>query len=413
MRAASARHSAGRPRAGSRGWVLLTGVVVLLCMSAATVATAAVPGHGALVGSRHLSVTGHARSSVKFPIVGLVDKGTQAPYTHREPWPTATPDEVAPDAGAFSGFVVNETWAQLEPSQRRFTFAPLQRSLAAVQVYNHAHPRSQLAVKLRLWGGFTAPEWAKTLGDTTPVTFATPTASGTTGRWWAPAYQAAWSTFQHRLATKFDDNPVIRTVSVSSCATLTDEPFVFSPETALHNELFADGWTSAAQQRCLQGAFSDYSGWKHTPIEYTFNPYVSYTPDTTAGTADPTFTDEMMTRCADLRQTAGRSCILSNHALDSTVATSSRSAPVYAEIDNLHAAHPGSTPADFQTFSPDTFGGCEAINVAILHHGQSVELWPPGPIVHGFPIFGGFSTFPESELAPWAHALKRHAPLSC
>ncbi len=400
------------PRRSRLGWLirlLLAGVLV--GVSGTAVASAAARGHGTPNASRHSKATGHARVSVKLPILGLVDKGTQAPYTHREPWPTATPDELAPDADAFSGVVVNETWAQLEPRADRFTFAPLERSLRAVEAYNRAHRRSTLAVKLRLWGGFTAPQWAKTLGGTTPVTFASATASGTTGRWWTSAYRAAWSTFQHRLAGRFDADPLIRTVAVSSCATLTDEPFVFSPDAALHTELFADGWTSAAQQKCLEGAFADYSGWKHTPIEYTFNPYVAYAPGTDA--ADPSFTYRVMARCADLRRTDGRSCILSNHALQSSVATSSRSAPVYAEIDTLHAEHPGSTPVDFQTFSPDTFGGCAAIDVAIAHHAGSVELWPPGPILHGSPIFAGFAGFPESELARWARALTRGSRLRC
>jgi hypothetical protein len=345
--------------------------------------------------------------------VGLVDKGTQAPYTHRVPWPTATPEEVAPDAATFSGFVVNETWAQLEPRRGHFTFAPLERSLAAVRAYNRAHRSHQLAVKLRFWGGFTAPAWAKTLGGKTPVSFAIPKNTGTTGRWWTPPYRAAWSTFQHRLGAQFDRDPLIRTVAVSSCSTLSDEPFVFSPNAALHAELFADGWSSAAQQQCLQGAFSDYSGWKHTPIEYTFNAFVSYTPGKVVGTPDLQFTDQVMTRCADLHTTAGRTCILSNHALQPTAATTSRGAPVYAEIRALYTKHSRQTPVGFQTFSPDTFGGCQAIDVAVAYHGQSVELWPPGPIFHGTPIFKGFSAFPKSELVQWARAVQTHTALSC
>ncbi len=328
----------------------------------------------------------------------------------RQPWPTATPDEVALYAAAFSGFVVNETWAQLEPSQGRFTFAPLERSLAAVAEYNRAHPGHSLAVKLRLWGGFTAPDWAKTLDGTTPVTFSVPKASGTTGRWWTPAYRAAWSTFQHKLAAGFDGDPLIRAVAVSSCSTLSDEPFVFSPNAALHAELFADGWSSAAQQRCLQGAFSDYSGWTRTPIEYTFNTFVSYSPGNNIGVPDQQFTNAVMARCADLRRAAGRSCILSNHALAASGTSPALGAPIYFEIDALYAKHPGQTPVDFQTFSPDNFGGCQAINVAVAYHAQSVELWPPSANPKGFK---GFSAYPESELVSWARALRTRTASSC
>lgn len=347
---------------------------------------------------------------LKPQFAGLIDKSSQIPYLLRQPFSTVNVSEVAPDANAFSGIVVNETWAQLEPARGHFTLAPLRQSLAVIRAYNRAHPGHLLRVKLRFWGGFTAPGWAKTLGGTTPVTFATATASGTTGRWWTAAYRAAWSQFQHRVADSFDSDPLIGSVAVSSCATLTAEPFVQSPQLALHNELFADGWSSSAQQRCLTGVFADYSGWKHTPIDYAFNPFSDYTPGKAAGTADLAFTDEVMTKCASLQPSTGRSCILTNHDLTSIAPTMSRSAPVYAEIQALYAKHPGRTPVDFQTGPPDNFGGCQAINVDIAYHGLSLELWPPSANPKGFK---GFSAYPESELVSWAQALRTQHPLSC
>jgi hypothetical protein len=347
------------------------------------------------------------KPTVKPQIVGLVDKSSQASYVQRQAFPTVNVAEVAPDAAAFAGIVVNESWAQLEPAPGRFTFGPLRTSLAAVRHYNRVHPKHPLAVKLRFWGGFTAPGWAKTLGGLTPVTFMTPKASGTTGRWWTPAYRAAWSKFQHRLAAAFDSDPLIRSVAVSSCATLTAEPFVQSPNLPLHTELFADGWTSTAQQQCLQGAFTDYAGWKHTPIDYTFNSFVFYTPGKQVGTPDLQFSDAVMTRCANLRRSTGRSCILSNHALDQTAASTSRSAPVYDEIAALWAKHPGRTPVDFQTNAPNTFGGCAGINVAVNYHAQSLELWPASA------AFKGFSAYPKSQLVSWARALRTGKALAC
>ncbi len=355
-----------------------------------------------------LGLAGPARAAaVKPQFTGLLDKSSQTPYDLRQPFPTVDVAEVAGDAAAFSGIVVNETWAELEPGQGHYTLAPLLQSLAAVQAYNRAHPGHPLRVKLRLWGGFTAPDWAKTLGATTPVTFDTPTATGTTGRWWTAAYRTAWSAFQHRLAGQFDTDPLIGSVAVSSCATLTAEPFVQSPDLALHDELFADGWSSAAQQACLNGVFSDYSGWNHTPIDFAFNPFVDYSPGKVAGTPDMGFTDAQMTRCAELQRTVGRSCILSNHDLVGGV-SSTRSAPVYTEIDALYT-HPG-IPVDLQTGPPDGFGGCDAIDVAVAYHAQSVELWPHAAAANGFK---GFSAFPKSELSSWAHALRSGRPLAC
>jgi len=213
------------------------------------------------------------------------------------------------------------------------------------------------------------------LGGKAPVTFATATAKGTTGRWWTPAYRTAWSSFLHSLASRYDGNALIRSVAVSSCATLTAEPFVQSPSLALHDTLFAAGWSSAAQQRCLQGAFADYSGWKRTSIDYAFNPFSSYTPGKAAGTQDLAFTYQVMANCANLRRTAGRTCILSNHDFTVTAPTTSRSAPVYAEIKALYDKHP--TPVDLQTGPPDNFGGGQSGNLALSQDAQSRELWPP------------------------------------
>ncbi len=391
----------------------LLALLALVCLglSWGTAADAAA-GHPSTPGGDGATTAAHPRRPpwIKPQILGLVDKSSQTPYLLRQPFGTVNVAEVAPDASAFSGIVVNATWAQLEPGPGHFTFAALRRSLGAVSAYNRVHPGHHLLVKLRFWGGFTAPPWAKALGGAPPVTFATPTATGTTGRWWTRAYRSAWSGFQHRLAASFDADPLIGSVAVSSCATLTAEPFVQSPQLALHTELFAAGWSSPAQQRCLRGAFSDYSGWKHTPIDYAFNPFVAYTPGTNRGTRDLGFTDQVMTQCANLRRAAGRSCILTNHDLTQVAATTSRSAPIYGEIDALYNEQPGRTPVDFQTGPPNNFGDCQAINVAIAHHAQSLELWPPSGNSKGFQ---GFSAYPETELARWARALENRKQLSC
>jgi hypothetical protein len=349
---------------------------------------------------------------VKPQITGLVDKGSSVGYTLRTAFPTADPNEVAPDASAFSAIVVNETWGRLEPTRGQLDFTPLQRSLAAVQSYNRVHPTDPLAVKLRIFGGFTAPGWAKTL-DGPPISL-TPAGQrpGTLGRWWESDYRSAWSFFQHALAARYDSDDLVQSVAVTSCATLTGEPFVISPSPAFISALEADGWSSAAEQRCLAGAFSDYSGWTHTPIEFSFNPFNSVTPGTTRLTHDFSVTEQIMKQCADLSQSTGRSCILANHALDATSASTDRSAPVYAEIDTLFTADHGTrdgsrVPVDFQTNSPDTFGGCEAIALAVRHHAQSLELWPPAK------GFAGFSAFSPGTLRGWDRDLEHGRAPSC
>ena len=397
-------HSPGRSRLPRL--LVLAGVLGLVGLAIAG------PGRASVRATARRDRTSnvHRPSTVKAQIVGLVDKGSQSAYVLREPFATVDLAQLATDGAAFSAIVVNETWAQLEPREGHFTLTPLRQSLAAVAAYDRAHPSHPLTVKLRLWGGFTAPGWAKRLGGLTPVTFQTPKTTGTTGRWWTTAYRAQWSAFQHTLADSFDADPLIASVAVSSCATLTAEPFVQSPSPALHAELFADGWSSAAQEACLRGAFTDYSGWRDTPIDYAFNPFVTYTAGRPAGTPDLPFMDSVMTTCARLRDTTGRSCILSNHAYTATAPTASRSAPTYAEIQTLYARHPGHTPVDLQTGPPDNFGGCEAIDTALRYHAQSLELWPPAASAKSF---RGFSAYPKSELLAWARAFRTRHQLSC
>jgi hypothetical protein len=349
-----------------------------------------------------------SQPQIKTQIVGLIDKGSEGPYHQGVPFPTADPDEIAPDAPAFAGVVVNESWAQLEPARDHYTFGPLTKSLDAVEAYNSAHPRDALRVKLRIWGGFSAPQWAKTMAGPA-VIFDTPTVHGqTTGEWWKQAYEVAWSGFQHALAAKYDPDPLIGSVAVTSCATLTAEPFTFSPSPALASELLEDGWSSAAQEDCLNKAFSDYAGWQRTPIDYAVNAFSALAPGTHFYHPDPAFSDMILTRCASLRDRDDRSCILSNHALTAGSGNpTSRQASIYETIETLYQREHGKIAVDFQTNSPDNFGGCQAIDIAVAHHAESVELWPASP------IFKGFSAYTPSTLYGWARALRIRQQIDC
>jgi hypothetical protein len=381
-------------------------VMLIVCLAVTAVATAA--GTSRSVRSRPSRDQAGARPQIKSQIVGLVDKGSAGAYQRGVPFATADPDEIAPDASAFSGVVVNESWAQLEPLRDHYTFGPLTKSVDAVEAYNRAHPHHALRVKLRIWGGFSAPRWAKTIAGPA-VEFDTPTVHGQTiGEWWKRAYAVAWSAFQHALATKYDPDPLIGSVAVTSCATLTAEPFTFSPSPALTTELLDDGWSTAAQEDCLSRAFSDYAAWQRTPIDYAVNAFSALAPGAQFYHPDPAFSDEILTRCATLRSQDHRSCILSNHALTAASGSpTSRQASVYETIQTLYERERGKIAVDFQTYSPDTFGGCQAIDVAVAHHAESVELWPASPFSKGF------SAYTPSSLYGWARALRNRQQIGC
>ena len=161
-------------------------------------------------------------------IAGLVDKGSEAPYHRSAPFAVTSTTELDGDTGAFAGIVVNVTWAQVEPTEGAFDFAPLQASLAAVSRYNATHPKDRLAVKLRVWAGFTAPGWAKAIGGAPIAVPGTSAAEpgGSLGRYWTAPYGAQWTRLQGALAHRYDDDPLVDEVAVTSCATASAEPFV-------------------------------------------------------------------------------------------------------------------------------------------------------------------------------------------
>ena len=336
-------------------------------------------------------------AKVKPLIIGLIDKGSQQPYETAQPFPVTDTAEVASDPDTFAGIVVNVSWAQLEPSMDQWDFAPLDASLAAVSAYNAANASEPLTVKLRVWGGYTAPEWAKAL-DGAPITVPGDSerpAGGTLGRYWSADYVAQWTNLQMALAKRYDPDPLVREVAVTSCNTASAEPFVMDAATGV--ALTAAGWTSADQQQCLDGALGNYSAWHKTAVDFTFNTFSTVSP-TGSRSPDFTVTAGIMSACAVSELTGALPvCILDNHGLTDTV--TAQQSPVYDEIDSLWQQFGHDVPVDFQTISPNGFDLCQAVGVAIAHHAQSVEIWPPGT------GYAGFDQYAPAQLAAWDASL--------
>ena len=388
---------------GRRRAVTLLGVVALLAA-----------GCGAS-GSRGLSrspttsappATPSERGSfVKPLLLGLIDKGSELAYHLSQSFPLPDLGEVSVDSAAFGGIVVNETWAQLEPRPGVIAPGDLESALASVETYDSAHPSHQLGVKIRLWAGYTAPSWAKDLGGPPIVVPGAELGGGqgTLGHWWQPSYRDAWSHFLTLLANHFDTDPLVQEIAVSSCNTTTDEPFIMNASVA--RAALAAGWTSTDQKQCLDGALGDYASWKHTALDFTFNPLAVFS-SSKARSVDFTFTESLMSRCAAMTEAAGgQVCIVDNHGLSDTVAP--RAVLLYDEIDALFAASHGLMAVTFQTIGPGGFSLCGAVAVAVAHHARSIEAWPPG--AH----YPGFSQYSPAELTAWSSALRNGRPPSC
>src|SRR5262249_5361737 len=97
---------------------------------------------------------------------GLVDMGDINFYDLAGPNPTFNVWELAPFVGSFSEIVLNLTWAQLQPTEGAVpTSSLINDAINQVLAFNAAYG-TNVGIKLRVWGGFTAPDWIKNLnGD--------------------------------------------------------------------------------------------------------------------------------------------------------------------------------------------------------------------------------------------------------
>ncbi|HEX9525057.1 MAG TPA: hypothetical protein VF949_18915 [Reyranella sp.] len=130
---------------------------------------------------------------IKAPIRGLVSMGAYRFVGYGgDPVNTLEPLNAKP--GIFGGLVVIASWKQLQPTPES-EIGPnnvIDRALAEVRAYNERNPQKPLAVKLRVWGGFEAPDWAKQLGGP-PIETIFNEKPRTVGRFWSPAYRQAWA----------------------------------------------------------------------------------------------------------------------------------------------------------------------------------------------------------------------------
>lgn len=332
---------------------------------------------------------------VKARTSGLFDKGSGTPYQLNLAFPTTPTSELSGYAAAFSGIVVNQTWAQLEPTEGHPDFSSLDGSLAAVAAYNTANPSHPLTVKLRIFGGFTAPAWAKSL-DGAPITVSddpSRPAGGTLGRYWLPDYEQQWTDFQSALAQRYDKDTLVTQVAVTSCNTASAEPFIL--DRAIIAALTAAGWTQDDQVQCVERALGDYSGWQRTPVDFTMNS----APEAGAS-------QMVVTQCAATVVTGQLPlCILDNHGLTDTVTAGQ--ADLYASFNAAWLLYDGAAPVDFQTLSPNGLDLCAAVGIGIAHHAQSIEIWPPGA------SFPGFHQYTPAQLTAWNQALRNATAPNC
>ena len=363
--------------------------------------------------------------------LGLVDMGNISFYSGinaylTPPRPLPTPvfniaDLTGSYAGIFSEIVLNVTWRQLQAAEG----GPLDTSfidsaIAQVNSYN-ATWGTDLGIKLRVWGGYQAPEWAIVMNGP-PVTV---TGVGTVddnqygtqaiGRFWTADYNLAWANLQAALAASYDGNRVIRGISQTAGGSASDEPFVplknNAPLTGATNsptvnqpaQLELGGYQDAAEMLTLRAAIASYAQWSTTPLDYTFNNFHLFD----SGNELPfgNFTLAVMQQARN----SSRMVQSGNHALRDPLYSPDEM--VYGQLAGDAALKPGAVPNSFQSAAPsilvDYAGWQGMVAAGVGLNAGNIELWDY-PTPPQFP--NGFLSFSPGQLQGLAAILAAGSP---
>ncbi len=333
------------------------------------------------------AVTAAQADHVKPPIRGLVSMGAYR-FVGKGGPPVNTLDPLNAKPGIFGGLVVVASWAQLEPAQGGDIDPDnvIGKALEDVRAYNTKNPQKPLAVRLRVWGGFMAPEWATKVGGA-PIEAVHNGTKRTVGHFWAPEYRKAWANMQERLAAKYDSRALIREVAMTSCMSFTAEPFFLPTEEPVQKPVRAAGFTDAAYKQCLTHGIDDYAAWKTSRIVLSVNPLRT---GPNQGNGDAQFTMNLMRAC---RSTLHARCVLDNHDLEATATAALK--PIYALMKQL------GPEIIFQTYkeTPDDFEG--TIRFGVEQGATAIELWQD---------YQGFPNVPDAQLKKWAQMVEGNKP---
>jgi hypothetical protein len=322
--------------------------------------------------------------AAKKPICGLVTMGDLG-FLGKGGRPVNDFAEANRHGDIYSAVVILGQWRDLEPERGKFDFSTIDKALESIGKYNRVHPKNPLVGKLRLFAAGGTPEWVKTL-DGEPFTMSDKRGTMKMGHFWAKGYGDAWRELQVALAAKYDDNPLMGEVAVSSCSSTTAEPFVIflTPENlpTMHKA----GYSDAAMQSCLMGAIDDYAVWKRTPIDYTFNEWRN--SDSGKAVVDSAFTADVMEA---FRKKFGVRGVLANHGLQAESLLRPGAIATYAVMTKL------GPPIEFQTIAPSTeWNG--AVAEALKMRATEIETWNSRDA-------GGNSNYTMSDLIAWRKAM--------
>jgi hypothetical protein len=149
---------------------------------------------------------------------------------------------------------------------------------------------------------------------------------------------------------------------MTSCSSITDEPFIVATDDASMAAMRAAGLTDDAYRTCLLGAADDYAAWKTTASDFPFNPFRS--TDSGGSFLIPDVTVAVMNAWRTQMSPRG---VLSNHDLGTSIGN--KLAPV---VERMQALGP---VIEFQLFGPSVADVDAAVSSGAAMGGRAIELW--------------------------------------
>ena len=265
----------------------------------------------------------------------------------------------------MGGWVVNVTWAQLQPASGTAIASdnPIDQAMARIhstQAYSGMH------LRIRIFAGIDSPGWVDAMsGGSVYVYNSAAGQGGQVPRFWTSPVEQAYAHLQVLLAAEYDTNAAIEDVTTSACMTVFAEPLIreVTDPTSVAN-LLAAGYTEAADQTCQEDAIAAQAAWTHTHSSIALNPYQAIS-SSGKSSVDEAFTQTLMAYC---HSTLGQRCTLGNNSI--------RTASMGTQYEQMYSAMKGTGPTlYFQTAQAKLVGNLQStVGWAIAEGANDVEL---------------------------------------
>jgi hypothetical protein len=301
-------------------------------------------------------------------------------------------DTVRKKKGLLQGVVILATWRDLEKSATSGLTEnnQIDQGLAEVRKYNQENPKNPLAVKLRVWGGFWAPQWVMDeSGGALARSRARHRPEEAQGRSrLGEVVSQALGAPQELLAAKYDGETLLREVAVTSCMMFTAEPFSIDTHDVALGPLRKAGMTDKNYKACLDGIVDDYKPWVSTRFETPLNPFRLTDGDKVEH--DLQFTLDWMKTC---KTKEPERCVFDDHDLDNK--------GMNKQLESIYDAMDKSKmEVEFQTGPemPEDLEGTIALGVS--KGATSIELYQD---------YKGFPDMTDAQLVKFKKALDKNA----